>query len=164
MVNKMPDDEIELSSLNERVQNIAISSFKMERADCRFMKTLLLFSKKTGQEEELISSYFEVFKDEKEYLLQLLNAQLKKAKELNAPPLIMEEQVNKCHLAQEVVDQLNQFGAKEFFKYSITDLDDKITQQLINMSAKFVANEEGIDYMDSNTPEEIDLLNTLYKT
>ena len=158
----MPNND-EASYTEERIQSIAINSFIMDRTQIRLMKTLSLFAQKTGQGDILISAYYETIKNEKERLLKLVDKQLKKVIELNAPSHIIEDMEKKHDLVKEIVDNLNQKESKVFFEETINDINDQINDKLLGMTTAFVDNKYEIAYMD-NESDSIDQLNELYKT
>ena len=152
-------DNNDISNTDQRIQNIAIDSYKISRSNLRFMKTLSLFAKKTGQENELISAYYETIKDEKERLLKLLDSQMQRVKKLNAPSSVIESQQKKCNLVQDIVNDLNKKNSKEFFYGAMLDVQQQIDEQLLSMTTDFVDSDYDIYNLD-----DLEQNNDLYRS
>ena len=56
MENKINSD---FDLTKHRLNELAMTSFKLNRINLRFMKTMAKFAKSTGHEAELMTAYFE---------------------------------------------------------------------------------------------------------
>lgn len=120
------------------LQRLVNRIYKFNRSHMRFMKTIILFAKAIGKEEELAKAYYQALKEEKENLLDILEKQLNYLIELNSPPHLIASKQQESDAARETLEDIKLKGTN-LIDQELKNLKKILTDDIYDLTSNFVA-------------------------